>query len=344
MARRNVKDLAAGDIVAGEVYMIAQKELRTTSNGGLYIHVVLADRTGQIVGRQWQATQELYDLLPADGFIRVRGRVESYKNALQFIVDGVQQVDRRDIAMGDFLPRTDKDIDKMFERAKTILRKVRDRNLQFLIKQFVLDEDLMAKFKSAPAAVQMHHAYIGGLLEHTLNLLELAEVVGPRYPQLSQDLMLAGTFLHDIGKLAELTWDGPFRYTDSGQLVGHLLMGAMLIEEKARAAGADLGSPFPEPLLRVLQHMVLSHHGDYEYGSPKLPMTAEAIALHHLDNLDAKLAMFSREVAQSEQSDPGSSWTGFVRALDRKLFKSNVFKAGEESASAPAPNGEEKDE
>jgi 3'-5' exoribonuclease len=288
MTRQYLKELSSGQIVDDEIYMLTQKDLRTAANGSLYIHAVLADRTGQMPARMWQASQELYILLPQSGFVRVRGRTESYKGALQFIIEGIQPVETDEVDMDEFLRKTEKDVDKMSKRLLEILRQIKDRDLLFLIKQFVEDRDLMDRYKRAPAAVQMHHAYLGGLLEHTLNVLELVALIAKRYPQIR--------------------------------------MGAMMVEAKAKRAEAELGHPFPEPLLRVLQHMILSHHGDYQFGSPRLPMTAEAIALHHLDNLDAKLAMVQQQIEESDQTDPDSHWTSYVKALERRLFKGDVFE------------------
>ncbi len=323
MARRYVKELPSGEILKDVIFMLTQKDLRSTNNGALYIHAVLADRSGQIPARMWQASQELYSLLPQDGFVKVSGRTESYKGTMQLIIDGIKPVDpaKEQLNLDEFLPQTDKDIDSMIKRVFDMLRQIKDRDILYLIKQFVDDEELMEQFKRAPAAVQMHHACIGGLLEHTLNLMELAALIGPRYAQIDMDMMLAGTFLHDIGKTRELTWDGAFKYSDGGQLVGHLVIGAMMLQEKAGKAGTELGHAIPDETVKVLQHMILSHHGEYAFGSPKLPMTAEAIALHYIDNLDAKLEQVRLQIEESETTDPEANWTGYVRSLERKLYK-----------------------
>ena len=180
--------------------------------------------------------------------------------------------------------------------------------------------------KRSPAARQLHHAYLGGLLEHTLAMAELALVVVPKYPQLSMDLMLAGIFLHDIAKSWELASQTSFDYTDGGELVGHLVKGAVWIEQRAAAAAAETGQPFPEDLLNVLQHIILSHHGQYEFGSPKLPAVPEAIAIHHLDNLDAKLNLCRREI--DSDPDAGRDFTDRVWGLDNiRLYKKRVLES-----------------
>jgi 3'-5' exoribonuclease len=326
MARRFIRELQAGTMVDDEVFYLVEKDLRTTNNGALYIHAVLSDKSGQVPARMWQATHDLYNLLPQEGFVKVKGRAENYKGTMQFIIEAVRPMPETEaVSIEDFLPCTDKDVDQMYKRTLEILRTVKDKHLLYLIKQFVDDKELMVKFKKAPAAVALHHAYLGGLLEHTLNLLELVLLVAPRYPQMNLDLMLTGTFLHDIGKTQELAWDTCLKYTDPGQLIGHLVIGTLLVEQKVEKTQRDLGQAFPVKLLQVLQHMILSHHGDYEFGSPKLPMTAEAMALHHLDNLDAKLDMIRREIADSE---PDSDWTKYVRSLERKFYKYTNGPAG----------------
>lgn len=321
--RQYIKDLAAGTFLDDQVFLIAAKDLRTTSNGSLYIHCVLADKTGQLLGRVWQATEPMFEQMPEGGFMRFKGRVENYKGSLQFIVDGMRPVDAKTVELSEFIPHTREDVDAMFARVKEILRQVRNKHLLNLLKQFILDEPLMQRFRQSPAAMQMHHAYVGGLLEHTRNVLELAVLVMPRYPAVSQDLVLAGIFLHDLGKTAELRCETSFQYTNEGQLVGHIVQAVIWIEEKARAVEAETGEPFPGELKTALQHVVLAHHGSYEFGSPKLPMMPEAIAVHYLDNLDAKLNMFLTRI--QGDPDPASDWTEYVRGLDVKIFKKDVM-------------------
>ncbi len=323
MARRFINEMQAGERCEDQVFLISSKDLRQTTNGSLYIHAVLADRTGQMLGRIWQASEAIYATIPEGGFLRVKGRTESYKGALQFIIEATRPVDPATVDLADFLPRTEHDVEAMWEKVKAILRQIKDPNVLALIKQFVTDEKLVAALKTAPAATQMHHAYIGGLLEHTLSLLELALVVIPRYPKVSLDLVLAGLFLHDLGKTAELCYDTNFKYTDQGQLIGHIVQSAIWIEQKAAGAAKELGKPFPDEIKWSLQHIVLAHHGTHEFGSPKLPATPEAIAIHHLDNLDAKLNQFMREI--ENDSDPNSSWTQYQRSLETKIYKKDVM-------------------
>ena len=322
MARTYIKDLLTGQRIEGQTFLMLDTELRTSANGSMYINAQIADRTGKIPGKLWQASQQLYDQLPAEGYVALHGRIETYKNSLQFIIEAVKPLsDQQQAAIDptEFLPRSEKDIEQMYKQTLKILRTVKNNHLLMLIKQFVSDEHLMERFKAAPAAITLHHAYIGGLLEHTLNLLEMAQLIGPRYKDINMDLMLTGTFLHDIGKLEELSWDVGFKYTDKGQLVGHLALAVIWTHQRAQIVEHQMDQPFPQELLHVLEHMILSHHGEYQYGSPKLPATAEAIALHYLDNLDAKMDLIRQKFEASTQSD--SNWTPYIRSLERRLFK-----------------------
>jgi 3'-5' exoribonuclease len=227
------------------------------------------------------------------------------------------------VDLSEFLPATDKDVELMWTRVKEILRQVKDPHVLALLAEFVNDAEITQAFLRSPAAAQLHHAYIGGLVEHTLNVLELALLVMPRYPFVSMDLVLAGVFLHDLAKTAELSSDTTFSYTRRGQLVGHVVMAAIWIEEKCKAVAQKQGKPFPDEIRDALQHIVLAHHGQYEFGSPRLPAMPEAIAVHYLDNIDAKLHQFQQAIM--DDPDPDSQWTQFVRALNTRVYKGDVL-------------------
>ena len=324
MTRRYIEDLTPGERIEDQVFLVNSKDLRQTTQGSLYIHAVLADRTGQLLARQWQASESLFAASPTGGFVRLKGRTENYKGTLQFIIEAVRPVeDVQSVDLGEFLPQTEGDIGEMWARVLEILGGIENEFLAELIRRFLADEQLVRRFQTAPAAAQLHHAYIGGLLEHTLAVLEMALLVIPRYPQVSLDLVLAGVFLHDIGKTAELTYETNFGYTDDGQLVGHVTLGAIWIELKAAETARALGKPFPAEIKSVLQHIILAHHGQYEFGSPKLPAVPEAIAIHHLDNLDAKLHQFLAKI--ESDPDPQSRWTKYIPTLGSKIFKPDVL-------------------
>jgi 3'-5' exoribonuclease len=318
-----IADLQPGDRVEDEVYRVAQKDLRTTSSGSLYIHAVVADRTGQMVARLWNASQGLYDSMPEGGLLYFHGRVDSYKGKPQFIIEGVHAVEEGAVDPADFLPTTPQDVEAMWERTKGILRTIENGELRALIARFVNDKSFQAGFKRAPAATQNHHAYLGGLLEHTLNLLELAVLITPRYPDVSRDLVLAGIFLHDAGKVGELVYDTNIAYTNEGNLLGHLVQAVLWVHEHARQIEQETGQPFPAEIETALKHIILSHHGKFEYGSPKLPATAEAVMIHYLDNLDAKLDMVFGAI--EADTDDSSDWTSFIYPLETRVFKPDVM-------------------
>lgn len=325
-----IESFKAGENFEDRIFLVSQKDLRTTSNGSLYIHMGFVDKSGQVLGRIWQATQQMYNLIPEGGFIAMRGRVESYKGNLQVIGEAIRPVKRDDVDLSAFMPSTKYNVKEMWEKVLGILRTVENKHLLALIKAFVSDEELVERFKRAPAAVTNHHAYIGGLLEHTCSLLGLAtRIFGvdakseSHFPEVSRDLVLTGLFLHDIGKTTELSYDTNFAYTSSGQLVGHITQAAIWIDRKSDEASKTTGEPFPADLKDLLTHIVLAHHGTYEFGSPRLPACPEALAIHYLDNLDAKINMAMTSIDDSRNDD--SDWTQYVRPLESRIFKKDVM-------------------
>ena len=308
-----IEDLKSGDEVK-QLFLLRAKTLRSSRNNSLYMQLDLSDRTGMIPGRMWDAKQEVFDTFQPDDFVLVKGRVETYQNNLQLIVQFIEPRPESEADVADFIPTTHKDIDEMYDRIVEIAKTVKHSGLRKLLASFLKDEEISAKLRRCPAAVSYHHAVIGGLLEHTLGVSELALVVVEQYPDLDHDILIAGAILHDIGKVEEFDYARSFSYTDSGELLGHLYMGARMIEERS----ADIPEMTPEKV-KSLAHLILSHHGAYEYQSPKLPMTAEALAVHHLDNLDAKINAF--RAAMLKDRDPESRWTEWNRMFERKLFK-----------------------
>jgi 3'-5' exoribonuclease len=318
MSRRYVQQMGDGDTVE-EVYLITDKQLRANRNGNLYLQVELRDRTGSISARLWNAGEQLFRSFDTGDFLMVRGKVQLFQGALQMILSHVVRVESEKVNLSDFLPHTEHDVSKLLERLRVILLRLENPHLRALVECFLMDEAFLHDFSHAPAGVRNHHAYVGGLLEHVVTLLDAADRLLPLYPELDRDVLLAGVFLHDIGKVRELSYGKAFGYTDEGQLVGHLVIGVEMLNEKAKKVPELTGEPFPEELLLRLKHLIISHHGSYEFGSPKLPMTAEAIALHHLDNFDAKVHSFTRDIR--EDPNPTSAWTPFNQALQRRLFK-----------------------
>lgn len=330
--RRTVAELQPGQRIDDAIFRVAQKDLRTTTNGGLYIHAVLADSSGQMLGRVWNATQELFDSIPEGGVVHVRGRVESYKGNRQFIIEGVRQVEPGSVDPAEFLPRGRVNPAEVWSQIKDILRTIQSRPLLALVGKFVSDAEFARDFQRAPAAVQMHHAYLGGLVEHTRNLMRLADAICPLYPQVSRDLVLTAIFLHDAGKVRELSYETNVAYTNEGQLIGHIVQCVLWIHEKCREVERETGQPFPADVEMILKHLILAHHGKYEFGSPRLPAVPEAFMVHYLDNLDAKLQMCFEAI--ETDPDASSDWTGFVKALETRIFKPDVLGVRGESRPA----------
>ena len=321
--RQFIADMQPGHRVENEVFLVRAKDLRTTSQGSLYIHAVLVDRSGQMVARAWQASEEMFQAMPEGGFVGFKGRVENYKGNPQFIIDAIIPAEKGSFDPADFLPASKNDVDVMFKRLCEILRGIKEPDLLGLVGEFINDAPLMERFKRSPAALNLHHAYLGGLLEHTLALVELALVVIPRYPELSLDMVLTVLFLHDIGKTSELSCDADIAYTEEGQLVGHISLAVLWVDQKIHSLTQRTGRAFPDRLRWVLQHLILAHHGRYEFGSPRLPAMPEAIAIHHLDNLDAKIHQFLAAIGNDR--DPDSPWTEYQRALETRVYKPDVL-------------------
>lgn len=304
-----------------EIYLLKTLEPRTARNGSLYLQLELADCSGTVQGRFWDASEALIEALRGARFIRVKGRTEVYQNRLQLVASGLRAVPTEQVNLDDFLPHTPRDVEELWGEVLRTAESIQNPHLASLLKAFVADEGFVQQFRRAPAAVSYHQPYLGGLLEHTANVTGLAEFVCARYTSLDRDLLLTGALLHDIGKIREFTYDAAFEYTDEGKLLGHLVIGVMMVQEKLNAL-AD----FPVALRDTLFHLMLSHHGEYEWGSPKLPMTPEAFALHHLDNLDAKVEASTRAIETDRL--PESAWTEYNRMFGRTLYKGMSGDAG----------------
>lgn len=318
MARRFINTLADGELVE-EIYFVSDRQVRTNRNSALYLLVELRDRTGVLSARMWNVTEEAVTHVQAGDYALVRGKVQLYQGALQMIASSIQTVPADRVNSEDFQRQTSKDVGNLTARLRELLQSITDLPTRNLMDCFLIDEPLMSAFCTAPAGMKAHHAYRSGLLEHVVNMLEIAHRISDLLGGVDRNLLLAGIFLHDIGKIRELSFAGPYGYTDEGQLLGHLTIGVEMLSAKIVETEKMMGEPFPVETALRLKHLILSHHGTYEFGSPKLPMTPEAIALHQIDNLDAKVHEFSRDIAD----DPNlqSTFTPFNARLDRKLYK-----------------------
>jgi len=318
MSRRYLSQFGHQDPV-DEVFLVSDKQLRPNRNGNLYLQMELSDRSGRIGARMWNASEAVYRSFNNGDYLRIEGTAQLFQGAMQVIVSRLTRINPDEVSPDDFTPLPAVAVDQLVLRLTEMLRAMTTPPLQTLAECFLLDEAFMARFSRAPAGIKHHHAYHGGLLEHVVNLMEVVLRVAPCYPQLDRDLLLMGAFLHDTGKVHELSYDREMVYSDEGQLIGHLVMAVSLLEAKVAEAEKLSGDPIPEETVLRLKHMIVSHHGEYEFGSPKLPMTLEAMALCCLDNLDAKMFAFHQQMRDDPNVD--SPWTTFNPSLNRKLFK-----------------------
>lgn len=318
MTRKYVNEMTDGETV-NEIFLASEKQLRPNRNGDLYLQVRLSDKTGTVTAMLWNAKQKQYDGFDNGDYVRVRGTAQLYNGGMQLIAKGVDKEDASKIDETEFLTLSQVAVDKLVQRLTEILRGFSNVHLRNLVECFLVDEELMRKIRSAPAGVKNHHAYRGGLLEHMLSLMEICLSVGPMYHDIDVDVLVVGAFLHDIGKVDELTYEPDLGYSDAGQLIGHLVQGVRILDDKIAETNKQSEESFPEDLANHLRHMIVSHHGQYEFGSPKLPMTLEAIALHHLDNLDAKIHCARQMIDEDANSE--SVWTVYNPSFGRKIYK-----------------------
>ena len=318
MARRFVSDLGHQENIS-QIFLASQKQLRPNRNGNLYLQVELSDRTGAITARMWNATDADQRAFEDGDLVHVEGATQVYQGGLQLIATSICKARPEEVDLADFMTLSPADVDRLAVRLAEQLRSMLDVHLRNLAECFLADDEFMRRLARSPAGVKNHHAYPGGLLEHVVNLMEVADSIAQHYPILNRDLLLTGVFLHDMGKIEELKSDHGFAYTDAGQLLGHVVLAISMLDSKLSQAEELAGEPMPEETVLRLKHMIISHHGEYEYGSPKLPMTLEAIALHQLDNLDAKLHNFHQ--LMRDDANIESAWTQYQQNLGRKLFK-----------------------
>lgn len=321
MSRRFVNSLQDGETL-DEVFLLADRQLRANRNGDLYLLAQLCDRTGTVSGLLWNVEEDSVAHINQGDYVRVRGKVQLFQGNLQVILTHISAISSQGIDLEDFVPKPTEKTTEHFQRLTEILLNLENPELRGLMECFLQDDEVKQGLIYAPAGIRLHHAFHGGLLEHILNLSETALRIVDLYPKVDFDLLLAGIFMHDLGKLRELSFETSFSYTDEGQLIGHLVIGVEMLNEKIAEYEDKSGQEFPRETQLRLKHMILSHHGSYEHGTARLPMTPEAIALHHLDNLDAK----TNEYMSLIESDPnsGSNWTPYQSNMQRKLYKGGL--------------------
>lgn len=311
-----MKTLYAADIRENQLvdglFLVATKNQGVTKGGNSYLTLKLVDRSGEIEGRVWERADDLARGFDRNDFVRVRGQATLYQGKMQLRVQDVIRVDESKIAPEDFLAKSAQDPEAMLEELQSILRAMKNPHLLALAEACFADPELMNLLRRAPGAKTIHHPYISGLLEHTLSLLKLILKVVQNYRGIDVDLLLVGGFLHDIGKVYEFSFDRALEYTDAGQLLGHLVMEVELVDRKIATI-----PEFPAELALLVKHLLVSHHGAYEFGSPKLPQTLEAVILHSLDDLDGKI----QAIQNLPEKEPGSKWTTFHRAYGRSFYR-----------------------
>ena len=323
MSRQFIADLQARDNV-DEIYRVADKQVRSNRQGSDYLLLQLMDRTGQVSGLRWNAGQSLYETFQKGDFLRVLGNTQLHNGVLQILVQDFEAVHPSKVNHEDFSRSDPGEIEQCLSELKSKLASVKNPHLRRLVTAYMSDEQLLDKLRRAPAGIKTHHAYEGGLLRHVLDLMRIAEAVAPNYAQLDVEMLLVGVFLHDLGKLEELTYDGDLGYSDPGQMLGHLVQGAIELERRALQVQRETGQAIPDEVLWRLQHMIVSHHGQLDHGSPKVPMTIEAIVLHYLDDMDAKVNAATELIESDRNTD--SQWTAFHPVMGRKLYKPSVKK------------------
>jgi len=313
-------------------FLVCEKEIRNTREGKPYLRLELGDRSGTIEARMWDQFESAAKGINRDDFVKIQGRVEIYRNRPQLAVLQVRLAKPEEIDLADFLPQTKADVAKLYGELLEYAASIANPWLKKLATAILNDPAIAARYKRAPAAKVMHHAYLGGLLEHVISLCGLAKLAATHYPELDGDLLLTAAMLHDVGKLDELCYERAIGYTVEGQLLGHIVM-----EVETVSKTMDAIEGFPPNLKTVVQHMLISHHGEYEFGSPKLPMIREALVFHYLDDLDSKIAAV-RAALVIESGEP--EWSAYSGALGRKFLrleeflKSNSAKT-EESVANP---------
>ncbi|MBI5418960.1 MAG: HD domain-containing protein [Deltaproteobacteria bacterium] len=315
-----VKDIKEGEQV-GDLFLVAAKALLSSNAGKPYLNLTLRDRTGQLEGRVWDRAEEIGKRFERDDIVEVTGSAIQYQGRVQVKVHDVRKVEEAKPDLGDFLPVTKRGIEPLWRRLRELVEAVADPDLRKLLEAVFPDPpgtETARRFRQAPGGKSMHHDYIGGLLEHTVSVSILCRFLAGHYEGVNGDLLVAGALLHDIGKIEELSYEGTFDYTDEGRLLGHLYMGADWVARKC----AEIEG-FPPEKAMLLKHMILSHHGELEYGSPKRPKTLEAVLLHFVENMDAKANAFTEAM---EDLREGTRWTDYNRMFGRYLFSGKFEK------------------
>lgn len=331
---QTINTLKEGDWVE-ETYLVAGKQVSISKTGSVYLSVKLADRTGEIDGKLWDNAEEISKRFEREDFVRVKGVAAGYQGTLQIKMKGLEKVADNAVDLANFLEASPRSIDEMVRELSAAFASVKNSHLRQLLQAFQADKAFLDAFRRAPAAKTLHHNYLGGLLEHVVELIALARDIGRHFPGVDEDVLIAGAFLHDIGKVRELSIRKSIEYTTEGRLLGHISLGYEMLADKIRSLPG-----FPDELTLVLKHIMLSHHGEYEFGSPKRPKIQEAIIINYLDDLAAKINNFQATLKR-ENVQPGD-WTAYSKMHERYLYRQASYAAAEQGGGPATPPEQEK--
>ncbi len=312
--------------------LVQAKEIRQKKTGDPYLSLILSDKTGDIDAKMWDNVVEVLNLFERDDFVRVKGLVQIYHNRVQLVIHRLRPLTDSEVDFTDFFPASKHDPAAMWEELRGYVNDISSSHIRGLLDAILDDPEIARRYRLAPAAKQIHHAFLSGLLEHVLSLCRLSKAISPLYPFIDCDLMIAGCVLHDIGKIWELSFDRGFSYTAEGQLLGHMMIGMRIVADKIRAF-----PDFPTPLRTLLEHIIISHHGQLDYGSPKVPQFPEALLFHYLDDLDSKMEC-SRSLLERDHT-PGP-FTSFNNALERVMLRKKLFLEPTAAPVQPVPCSE----
>ncbi|MDF2510361.1 MAG: hypothetical protein K0S04_227 [Herbinix sp.] len=311
---RFIQELRENDFIKNEIYLCKSKQVLTGKSGKSYVSLMLQDKTGMIDAKIWDFNAEIEQYESMD-FVHIDARVTSFQDSLQLNVSRIYKAREGEYYPEDYFPVTTKNVDGMYKEVKELIASIKEPNLRILAEDFfVNDSDFVKSFRYHSAAKAVHHSFVGGLLEHTLSVAKLCDFYAMNYPILNRDILITAALFHDVGKMQELSTFPENDYTDDGQLLGHIFIGANIVSNYIKKA-----NKFPAKLANELIHCILAHHGELEYGSPKKPATAEALALHFADNLDAKMQTMTEIFASADKK---LEWVGY-----QKLFESNIKRS-----------------
>jgi 3'-5' exoribonuclease len=301
-------------------FVVVSRQVKPKKSGEPYLALTLGDRSGHIEAKMWDNVEDAIDACEQDDFIKVKGLINKYKNRFQFTIHKLRRLGESEVDFADYLPKTTRDIGELWQTLAGYVASFKDPHLKALVEAFMADPEIAEAYRNAPAAKTLHHAFIGGLLEHVVSLFNSCDLLCRNYPQINRDLLLTGAFFHDIGKIHELTYNRSFSYTTRGQLLGHMIIELEMLQAKLRQI-----PDFPDSLKTLVEHLIISHHGQYDFGSPKLPMFPEALMLHYLDDLDSKMEAMRAQFERGGESE--GAWTGYNPSLGRPVLNTAKFLA-----------------